>query len=384
MKIIHTADWHIGAYINEHSMLEDQRVFLSRLTEYLRAERPDALIIAGDLYDRSVPPAEAVGLVDAVFSEITMELNIPILAIAGNHDSRARLSFANSLLRPQGLYLEGQVQKELRKVTLSDEYSTVNFYLLPYLQTADVRPLFPEQTVNNLSEAYNLLLSHTVDELNPNERNVLVSHGFFAVSDYIPDTCSESAVGGSDLIATNLFCAFNYTALGHLHAPQSAGLGTARYAGSLLKYSVEEAAQTKSLWCVELEPGKPAEISPVILPPPRDLRILRGEFSELLRSASDSNRSSGDYIFAELTQSEPVLDAVARLRAVYPNILGLKYVNRSWGNTVSGKTVDTLKSKDPAELFDDFYRELTGETLSEEKQNLVRQCFQAAAKEANE
>ncbi|MGI5895667.1 MAG: exonuclease SbcCD subunit D [Oscillospiraceae bacterium] len=380
MKIIHTADWHIGRSIGEHSMLEDQRAYLKQLATLLRNEQADALVIAGDLYDRSVPPADAVQLVDETFSEIVTGLGIPILAIAGNHDSRRRLSFANRLLSQQGLYLEGEIKKEIEKVILRDSFGPVNFYLLPFLQAADVRVFFPDEPLHSLQDAYNLLLSRTVAALDRRERNVLVSHGFFAAAEHcIPSTASESAVGGSDLIVTDLFQAFDYVALGHIHSPQNVGLPQARYAGSILKYAVDEAAQRKQLWCVELGEGHNIQITDRTIQPMRDLRILRGDFDELLRSAQDSNQSNKDYVFAELTQSEPVIDAVARLRAVYPNILGLKYTGRSWNLTQRDQTADTLKSKSPSELFADFYKELTGESLPEQKREIVKQTFEQAA-----
>lgn len=379
MKIIHTADWHIGKNIGEHNMLEDQRVYLKKLITLLRDEQADALIIAGDLYDRSVPPADAVQLVDETFSEIINGLGIPILAVAGNHDSPRRLAFANSLLSRQGLYLEGEIKKEIKKVTFGDSDGPINFYLLPFLQAADVRALFPDEPIHSLQDAYNFLLSRTVAALDRNERNVLVSHGFFAAAEHCaPSTASESAVGGSDLIVTDLFQAFDYVALGHIHSAQSVGLEHARYAGSMLKYSIDEAAQRKQLWCVEFGKNHFIQITGRTISPMRDLRILRGSFDELLEAAQNSAQSNEDYVFAELTQSEPVIDAVTRLRVVYPNILGLKYVGRQWNFTQREQTVDTLKSKSPVDLFADFYKELTGEPLPEQKRRIVRQTFEQA------
>lgn len=384
MKIIHTADWHIGKTIAGHNLLEDQRYYLKRLIRFLKEENADVLVIAGDLYDRSVPSAEAVELVDDIFTEITTELDIPILAISGNHDSRQRLSFAGKLLQKQKLFLIGTLQRNIQKVTLCDDVGLVNFYLLPFFQPADIRPLFPECAFKTPQEAYNTILKETVDTLNRNERNILITHGFLAAaqtndSDVI--LSSESSVGGSDFICSEFFKDFDYVALGHLHAPQSAGMDTVRYSGSLLKYSVDEANQEKKIVCVESHaPGK-ISISDRKIPPLRDLRIVRGKFEELLNVGKNCSENTDDYVFAEITQSEPELEAMARLRNVYPNALGLKYVNHFTPVNVKTRNIETLRYQTPTEIFADFYHEITGESLDSEKKILAEAVFRDVSEE---
>lgn len=384
MKIIHTADWHIGKTVAEHNLLEDQRYYLEQLVLLLAEEKADVLIVAGDLYDRSVPSGEAVELVDSILTEITAELGIPVLAIAGNHDSRQRLSFGGKLLQKQGLFLVGSLQKKIQMVTLSDDEGPVNFYLLPFFQPGDIRPLFPDTPLRTPEEAYNYLLGETVKTLNHTQRNILITHGFLAGSEKSENEAvlsSELSVGGSDFICTGYFKDFDYVALGHLHAPQSAGLNTARYSGSLLKYSVDEANQNKKILCVECGAPGDIRISERRIKPLRDLRIVRGSFDDILSTGRETPSGTDDYVFAEITQSEPELEAMARLRSVYPNALGLKYINRASGGTVNTKNVETLRRQTPDEIFGDFYREITGEILDPAKQALAKSIFHEVVEE---
>lgn len=386
MKIIHTADWHIGKTVAEHNLLEDQRYYLEQLALLLAEEKADVLIVAGDLYDRSVPSGEAVELVDNILTEITAGLGIPVLAIAGNHDSRQRLSFGGKLLQKQGLFLVGSLQKEIQKVILSDSAGPVNFYLLPYFQPADIRPFFPGTILRTPEEAYNTLLRETVKTLDRAERNILVTHGFLAAAEKTESEAvlsSELSVGGSDFICTRYFKEFDYVALGHLHAPQTAGLQTARYSGSLLKYSVDEANQSKKILCIESCAPGDIHISERQIKPLRDLRIIRGSFDDILNTGRNSFDGTDDYIFAELTQSEPELEAMTRLRSVYPNALGLKYVNRTAVAAIQGKSVEMLHHQTPDEIFGDFYREITGEILSPAKQALAELVFREVSEEEN-
>ncbi len=384
MKIFHTADWHIGKIVCERSMLDDQRYFLGKLIKLLQEEKADALIIAGDLYDRSVPSADAVELVDAVLTEITAGLQIPVLVIAGNHDSRQRISFAGKLLQKQKLFMVGTLGRKVQCATLTDQNGPVHFYLLPYFQPGELRPLFPDISFQSAEEAYNTLLKETVKSFVPNERNILVSHGFFATGQRDGEDAvlsSELSVGGSDFVKTDLFSYFDYVALGHLHAPQTAGIETARYSGSLLKYSVDEAEQQKRITCIETEKKGSLKISERYISPLRDLRIVRGNFSEILSVSRTDPKRLEDYIFAEITQNEPELEAMTRLRSVYPNALGLKYINRTFNGAVKGKTVETFRNQTPETIFTDFYREITGENPDSEKQKLAEEVFRSILNE---
>lgn len=385
MKFFHTADWHIGKTVNEHSMLEDQRYYLKQLVRLLKDEKADALIIAGDLYDRSVPSADAVALVDEIFTEIIIGLRIPILAIAGNHDGRQRLSFASRLLEKQGLHLVGNLSEKVERVTLQDENGPVHFILLPYFQPADLRALYPGFPLHTHEECYNFVLERLVKNLGKFERNVLVSHGFLAASELLEENVtlsgSELSVGGSDFVRTPYFKEFDYVALGHLHAPQTAGLTTARYSGSLLKYSTDETSQKKLVYAVELSELGQIKITDYQIKPLHDLRVIHGNFRDILRTAEESDLFTDDYIYAELTQNEPELDAMAKLRAVYPNALGLRYLRQAAENNVRNKNLEQIRRESPIQIFCDFYREITGETLDESKAALAEKVFQEIADE---
>ncbi|MDF2567927.1 MAG: exonuclease SbcD, partial [Oscillospiraceae bacterium] len=222
VKIIHTSDWHIGKFVNEYSMLEDQRYFLNQLIDLIKEEKADALVIAGDIYDRSVPSAEAVSLVDEIFCRMIDELHIPILSIAGNHDSKERLSFVNKLFEKSGLYIEGRIDKEVKKVALKDDFGKVNFFLLPYIEPSQIRPLFPDENIKTFDDSYRALMKNISKEVDSSQRNLLIAHGFFAYlngeeKENEPILSeSEVSVGGSDLVNARHFDDFDYVALGHL------------------------------------------------------------------------------------------------------------------------------------------------------------------------
>ncbi|MDD2955623.1 MAG: exonuclease SbcCD subunit D [Oscillospiraceae bacterium] len=362
MKFIHTSDWHIGRVMNDFSLLEDQRFLLCQLEALLVRERPDALVVAGDLYDRSVPPADAVALLGGFLSRVAGEMSIPVLAVSGNHDSAQRLAFGSSLLQRSGLYLEGIYRKDIARVTLQDELGPVHFYLLPYLEPALVRADFPEEKIKSYDDAFRLVIQHNLPAIPAEDRCVLVTHGFFS---YLRDpdsiVCSESEVslGGGDLIDARHMDLFDYAALGHIHRPQWVREPRMRYSGSLYKYSVSEAENQKSLTAVELRAKGEVSVSFPVLPVLRDLRVLSGSFDELSHG-SPGAKDAEDYIFARLSDQMLIPGAMARLRSVYPNILGLSLSRSGSGAGLS----QSFRTKSPEELFQDFYREVLGETPS--------------------
>ena len=386
MKLIHTSDWHLGKVVNEYSMLEDQRYFLNRLTEFIKQQQADALLIAGDLFDRSVPAAEAVELADQVLCRIVEEVGVPVLAIAGNHDSPERLAFANRLYEHSGLYVEGSVHIPLRRVELSDRHGPVVFTLLPYLEPAEARALYPDQEIKTYHDAYRAVLEDPENAPDPSKRNVLIAHGFFSYmsedgKDYTPVLSeSEVSVGGSDLVNARLFDAYDYVALGHLHAPQKLGKDTIRYAGSLLKYSVDEAYQKKSIVTVELGQKGETALSFTSFKPLRDIRVISGTVEELCVRENQEGLPLDDYVFAKLTDKQPVMDAIGKLRAVFPNIMGLSYEEYQPQRQTLLSTRE-IKAKSADELFRLFYRDMTGEQLNGEQQKVVLQALDKAQDE---
>lgn len=366
MKVVHTSDWHIGRTLGGYSLLEDQEYFLKQLTAFLVEQRADALIVAGDLYDRAVPSAQAVALLDRFLSDIVLQKKIPVLAIAGNHDSPERLSFSNRFLEQGGLYLQGTVEQGVKRVDLGQ----VHFYLLPYLEPAAVRQLLPDEDIRTFDQATESVARHFLYNQLRKERNILISHGFWINQSNSPETStefseSERSVGGSDAVDLSRFSMFDYIALGHLHAPQQAATN-ARYSGSPLKYSVSEAKQRKSVTLLDIgENG--IEVSTHTFSPLRDVRVIEGTLAEVVKSPSD------DYVFVNLTDREYQLDAIGSLRGAFPHILGLQYVRIQYQNAVSG--TEAVLSKSPLELFGEFYQSSTGEQMQPEQKKLIGQLL---------
>lgn len=376
MKIVHTGDWHIGKVVNEFSMIEDQRFYLDRIIDLLKEEKADVFIIAGDIYDRSVPPAEAVELLDNILNKIILELNIPVLAISGNHDSPERLSFGNKLLVDKKLYIEGLFNKEIKKVTLKDKYGNVNFYLLPYVDPAKIRLAFGNDEVKTHDDGMNFLMNNLKSQIKEGERNVLITHGY--ITNYsegvdesyleVSDSERPLSMGGTELVDVKNFDLFNYVALGHLHGPQKVGSDKVRYSGSLLKYSVSEWKQNKSVSIIELNGDGEVKVQLKELPVLRDLRVIRGPLEELLKRENHHGTNLEDYVFVELTDEGEILDAISKIRAVFPNVMGLKMVNLVNGNLDSKTSASgNFREKSMEELFNEFYMNLKGKPMDEDR-----------------
>lgn len=371
MKWIHTSDLHIGKQINEFSLLEDQRFFLRQLAELAKKEQPDALLLSGDLYDRSVPPAEAVSVLDEFLSYITLTLKIPVLAIAGNHDSPQRLDFCSRLLRTSGLYLSGSYQKHWDKVTLWDDLGPVHFYLCPYLEPALVRADFPGRQLHSFDDAFAAVLEENMAQIDFSQRNVILAHGFFSYlknPDSVARSESEVSLGGSDLIDAKHLENFDYAALGHIHRPQSTGKEHLCYSGSALKYSQSEIPYPKSVVIAQLEAKGALSIRRQPLPVLRDMRVIEGYFDQILNSTPDKKESQ-DFIFFSLMDHTLIPNAMNRLRAVYPNALGLFTKYRA-GTDLS---VPSQKAAKPIDLlFQEFYRSVTGEKTEAEQDAVIQ------------
>ncbi|WP_238883351.1 exonuclease SbcCD subunit D [Clostridium sp. YIM B02551] len=394
MKFIHTGDWHIGKIVNEFSMLQDQRFMLNQLVDIIEEEKPSALIIAGDLYDRSVPPADAVELLDEIFNKIIMDLKVPILAIAGNHDSPERLSFGSSLLKDSGLHLEGILQSKIRKVTLKDEHGNVNFYLMPYGDPAYVRELYGDCEIKTHEDAVKKILNNI--ELNEEERNVLIAHGYVTNMKNIEDedenefmraglitSSSERplSIGGTDLISAGIFENFNYVALGHLHGPQKVGSDKIRYSGSLLKYSFSEVNQRKGVTAVEIDDKGEVKIEFKQVRPLRDMRIIKGPIKDLISPEVYEIGDKEDYIQAILTDQGEIYDPISKLRAVYPNIMALAKENNFNEDSSITSAKEGYKEKNKLELFNEFFESIEGRKLTSEQRSYMEVALDTLWKE---
>lgn len=366
MKILHLADLHIGKRVNEFSMLADQEYVLRQILAAAAAEKPQAVLLCGDIYDKPQPPAEAVQLFDRFLTELA-EVCPAVLIIPGNHDSAERLSFAADILKRQGVYLAAPFTDSVPRVRLNDEFGAVDFWLLPYVKPVQVRRCYEDAAdITTYDEAIARIMQEVHPE--PGIRAVLLAHQLLTGA----QTCEseELAIGGQDNVSAGRFGAFCYVALGHLHQAQQVERPEIRYAGSPLKYSFSEARHKKSITLVNLAADGRAEVSLLPLAPLHDMRELKGSFAELVKG-----EASEDYLHITLTDEEDILDATARLRQVYPNLMKLDYDNRRTGER--RKSVGAaVTGKSPLELFAEFYKLQNNQPLKDEQSALLAQLIE--------
>ncbi len=368
MKFIHTSDWHIGRQLHNQSLLDDQRHVLSQIVELANTHQVDAVIVAGDIYDRSVPPANAVALLDEVLNQLVAELNIPTILIAGNHDGHERLGFASQQMLQSGLHIIGPLRQQLTPIILEGRSGdAVYFYPLPYAEPATVRHLF-ECEVSTHEQAMAVLLEQVKQADSQGAAKVVVGHCFL-------DGGSESdserplSIGGADKISPKLFEEFSYTALGHLHGPQYKGSEHIRYSGSILKYSFSEQHQSKSVTLVELDDEGAASVELLPLKPLRNVRIIEGMLTELLEQGF-SDPDKDDYLMVRLLDTHAILDPMGKLRSVYPNVLHLERTGLMAKTEQLAVRSDQIK-KGELEMFNDFFSQVSGSSMTEQQQTLM-------------
>ncbi len=375
MKLIHLSDLHLGKRVNDFPMLEDQAYILDRILEIADEERPDAALIAGDVYDKNVPSAEAVALLDDFLVKLA-DRSLPVLLISGNHDSPERLAFANRLMEGRGVYIAPVYHGEVSPVTLEDERGPVDFWLLPFLKPAHIRRFFPEEGVESYTDAMDCAIRHM--PLDPARRNVLVTHQFVTGAERCES--EEVSVGGADNVDASVFAPFDYVALGHLHGPQNVGGARIRYCGTPLKYSFSEVGHRKSVTIVELGEKGSLEVRAVPLLPKRDMVELRGSFAQV-KSPEFYGRVDRDaYVRVILTDENDIYDAVGQLRPVYPYLMSLDYDNlRTRSGAVALEEADVKRS--PLELFADFYQQQNHQPMSEEQRRYLTELLETIQEE---
>ena len=367
MKLIHLSDIHLGKRVNEFSMLEDQAHILKKILAVVDEEKPDGVLIAGDVYDKSVPSTEAVQLFDDFLVRLAKR-KLPVFIISGNHDSPERLSFANRLINAVGIHLAPVYNGVVEPITLSDEYGPVNVYMLPFIKPAHVRGFFPDTEITGYSDAVAAAIGRM--NIDKTQRNVLITHQF--VTGAQRSDSEELSVGGTDNIGAEVFCDFDYVALGHIHGPQNMDSGRIRYCGSPLKYSFSEAAQQKSVTVAELKEKGTLEIHTVPLIPRRDMVELRGSYQKLtLREFYENTTYQEDYTHITLTDEEDIPDAVAKLRAVYHNLMKLDYDNTRTRHSAAISGAENVETRSPIDLFAEFYELQNGLPMSAEQTELV-------------
>lgn len=381
MKFFHLSDLHIGRQLHHYNLREDQERILGEVIDYAELIHPDSIIIAGDIYDKSVPSAEAVSMFDEFLTALSaIEPAIPVLIISGNHDSAERLQYASGILKKHQIHLAGIAprtpEEYIEKVTLTDEYGEVNFYLLPFLKPAYVRRVFDEEIPETYSEAVRYLIEREKIDF-CNRRNVLISHQFYTGKDN-PQTCDSEtfSVGGIDNIDIGCVKEFDYVALGHLHGEQNVGMSHIRYCGTLLKYSVSESSHHKSLSVVTLkEKGTSPQIELLPLHPLRDVQKKRGQLEEILKQAEEKEKD--DYISITLTDEVEPYKPKEQLEKVFSHILEVRVDNTRTRNKLQ-ELDEELTIKDPLESFADFYQEMQGKEMGEEEQEIMMQILEEA------
>ena len=355
MKILHIADLHIGRYFNGVSLLEDQRVMLQDILRIIKEQSPDVVIIAGDLYDRSIPREDAVKLNDYFLTEL-VRLGKKNLVITGNHDSQERVGFLSSLLEDKGLIVENTVRRPLRCITLKDEFGPVEFYLFPYRDTSILKNIYELESFKDDSMVYERIFKES-RKVNSN-RKVLVYHGFVAGSakDEMEESDSERllSVGGHDYIKSSVFEGFHYVALGHLHKAQWVERGRIRYSGSPMKYSFSEENHNKSVSLITLSAEGTVEVSEIPIYTQRDVVTLEGHFTELMNLQYEGNPE--DYIRVFLKDQEEILDPMMRLRSKFPNILELRKKREEENLFNEQAEFSMIQQNDVTALFRDFYK----------------------------
>ena len=363
MKFIHLSDLHLGIRVNDFSFAEDQRYILERITGIIDRETPDGIIIAGDIYDKTVPPAEAVAMFDDFISGIAKR-NIRTFIISGNHDSAERVSFGSRIMDGSGIHFSPVYNGKISPVVMEDEFGKVNVYMLPFLRPSAVRAFFPDDDTDSYSTAVETAVRHL--EIDPSERNILVTHQF--VTGALRSDSEEVSVGGTDNVSAEIFSEFDYTALGHIHRPQNIGSERIRYCGTPLKYSFSEAGHKKSVTVIELLAKGELSLRTVELIPLRDMTELKGSYEELMsKSFYEGTSYTEDYVHITLTDEGDVPDAVSKLRMVYKRLMKMDYDNARTRrqNIISGAA--EVKETDPVKLFGEFFEAQNNIPLSAEQ-----------------
>lgn len=372
MKILHTADWHLGKLVYGVSMLEEQKFFLEEtLFPAIEQEQPDCLVLAGDIFDRSIAPPQAIRLFDAFILKLHNTYRLPLLAITGNHDGQDRITLAAELLREKGIYISTKISDAFTPVVFSKDGTAYHFYLLPYFEPAQLRQTLQKEEVKGFADAYRAAAEHIARGFRENAVNILVSH-CFVTGCTVSDSESPLYVGGSGEISADAFDSFDLTLLGHLHAPQRAG-NSAYYSGSPLKYSFDEEHQKKSLTVIELDGGK-AELRRIPIKARHDMKTIRGSFSALCEQGKE--KQDDDYIFATLTDDHPIYMPVDRLREFYPNLLGLRSEFLSRAGTENNCTIKRTSTDD--EIFTQFITQICSSEVTENDKALFHSAMDMA------
>lgn len=366
MKLLHLADLHIGKRVNEFSMIEDQRYILTKILNIIDEEKPDAILIAGDVYDKSVPSSEAVEVLDKFINDIASR-KIETFIISGNHDGAERLAFASKLIDTTGIHISPAYNGNVDAKTLNDEYGSVNFYMLPFIKPINVKQIFKLEENISYSEAVKIAIEKM--NIDKSQRNVLLSHQFVTGAEECDS--EDLSVGGTEGVSASVYEDFDYVALGHIHGPQRVSRDTIRYSGTPLKYSFSEVNHKKSVTIVNIEEKGNVTVSTIPLNAKRDLVELKGKYDELMDKSFYDKKNLDDYYHITLTDENDVVDAIFKLGKIYKNIMKLDYDNARTQSIGKLTAANDVEHKQPIELIDDFYKNQNGLDMDENQLSYI-------------
>ena len=372
MKFIHLSDLHLGKRVNEFSMLEDQEYILTKIINIIDDQKPDGVIIAGDVYDKSVPSAEAVELFDDFLVKLSNR-NLKVFVISGNHDSAERIAFGGRLMDKSGIYMSPVYDGKIEPITVTDKLGDVNIYMLPFVKPANVRRFYPESEISSYTDAIKTIIDDmSIDE---SKRNILITHQF--VTGASRTESEDISVGGTDNVDASVFGKFDYVALGHIHRSQKCTSEYIRYSGTPLKYSFSEANDKKEVVILDIKDKGTIELSFVPLVPKRDMVEIKGKYDELtLKSFYENTSYIEDYMHITLTDEDDIPDVLTKLRVIYKNIMKLDYDNQRTRHSVEINGADNVERKSPFEHFGEFYEMQNGQALSEEQSEFMTEIIE--------
>ena len=382
MKFIHLADLHLGKSIYEQSLIEDQKYILNQILSYIKSENIDVVLISGDIFDKCIPTIEAINLLDEFFEKLILKEKKQVIAITGNHDSKDRVGYCSKILEKEGLHIVTDYKGRLEKVELNDEHGRINVYMLPFVKPTVVRKFLGED-INSYNEAVKRIIKNT--DINKSERNIILVHQFVTGLNVNIETCDSEIIdlGGIDNIDVRLFDDFDYVAMGHIHGPQKLLRDTVRYAGSPLKYSFSECNHKKSVPIFEFN-GKDIKLELKLLKPLRDMRILKGNYLDIISDDNIKQYNHEDYIQVILTDETPIIDVISKLRVYYPNILSIIFENsKTKSNDNVDYSIKRIKGKTELDLFKELYKKQNNVDLDEDRIKIISDVIKEIKDETN-
>lgn len=376
MKIMHLSDLHLGKRVNEFSMIEDQTYILNEIINIIDEQKPKVIILAGDIYDKPIPPAEAVELFDDFLYKLSKR-NLYVFIISGNHDSAERIAFGSRLFDKSGIYLSPVYNGKILPIPVDDEYGDINFYMLPFIKPVHVRRFFPDASISTYTDALNTVITDM--NIDNAKRNILITHQFVTGSSRTES--EDVSVGGSDNVDADIFKDFDYVALGHIHRSQSCGSEYIRYCGTPLKYSFSESKDTKSITVIDIKEKGDIKLDFIPLTPLRDMVEIKGSYNELmLKSFYENTTLPTDYVHITLTDEDDIPDVITKLRVIYKNIMKLDYDNQRTRKSSEINLINAVDSMSPFELFDTFYEIQNGNHLSDAQRAFLENIIEGVWK----